>query len=106
MITLPSDANPDVVAADAIASGFDTWFSITHPKLHVSIVVAFSKRSFQHCWQRFGVYDIILTWDELQAVTEGIVEMTDGVQRDMRFREAMEHFAQRQGLAHEMVFGR
>lgn len=100
-ITSPSDA----VVADVVASEMMCYFSIKHPKLHVSITVAMGRRAFVACWERYAPYDIVITYDELVAVTSGIDKSTSATERDKRFREAFIAFANRQKMPLAFAFG-
>ena len=63
-----------------------------------AVTVAFSAAAFEHCVERFGQWDVVVTWDELQACAAGVAELADPREQDIRFREAHCYFAERQGL--------
>lgn len=63
-----------------------------------SVCVAFSASALESCLTRFGAYEMVISFAELQAVAAGVAEVDGANEKSARLREALLYFADRQGL--------
>lgn len=71
---------------------------MTVPGCARSVCVAFNERARRECMNRFGAWDIVVSWEECQAWAAGVDEAS-GPERQARTLQALAWFCQRQGLS-------
>lgn len=74
--------------------------SISLAGLARGVLVTFSSVAHHECVRRFGAYDLVMTWEEVQALAAGVQEVYGG-ERMTRLQEGLKFFAIRQGVTLE-----
>lgn len=72
---------------------------MTVPGFARSVCVAFSETARRECMNRFGAWDVVITWEECQAWAAGVDDAASSHERQARTLQALAWFCQRQGLS-------
>ena len=77
----------------------DMYFSLTFPhvEFNQSVWVGMTAEAVEHLRRTLKTH-VVLTWDDLMAVYRGCMDAADPAQRQTRLLEALNYFAEAQGI--------